>query len=376
LLPIHKTHSDSCCKDEIKINAFIGTCTTIPLLPLQAMNTHEQYMQRCLQLALKGLGNVSPNPIVGCVIVHDDKIIGEGYHQKYGEAHAEVNAINSVQDKSLLKSSTLYVSLEPCNHFGKTPPCADLILKYGIPNVVIGIQDPFEKVNGSGIKKLTDAGVHVTAGVLEEDCREINKRFFTFHIEKRPYIILKWAQSKDGFIGKKNQSLRISNEHTRVINDTWRTQEDAVLIGGETARVDNPHLTVRTIEGRNPMRIILSNSGDLPTNSNLFDGSATTLVYSKNNFQYANCETVVIPVENNLDFLLSDLHRRNIQSLIIEGGSSVLNQFIKEDKWDEIRIFESESLLEDGILAPTISSAISSSEQIDNNQLKLIYRRK
>jgi len=375
-LPIHKTHSDSCYKDEIKINAFIGTCTTIPLLPLQAMNTHEQYMQRCLQLALKGLGSVSPNPMVGCVIVHNEKIIGEGYHQKYGEGHAEVNAIDSVKDKSLLSKSTIYVSLEPCNHFGKTPPCADLILKHAIPNVVIGIQDPFEKVNGSGIKKIIDAGLHVTTGILKAKCREINKRFFTFHLEKRPYIILKWAQSKDGFIGKKNQSVRISNELTRILNDTWRTQEDAVLIGGETARTDNPHLTVRTIEGRNPMRIILSNSGDLPTNSNLFDGSATTLVYSKNNFQYANCETVVIPVENNLDFLLSDLHRRNIQSLIIEGGSSVLNQFIKEDKWDEIRIFESESLLEDGILAPTISPAISSSEQIDNNQLKLIYRRK
>jgi diaminohydroxyphosphoribosylaminopyrimidine deaminase/5-amino-6-(5-phosphoribosylamino)uracil reductase len=340
------------------------------------MNTQEQYMQRCLQLALKGLGNVSPNPMVGCVIVHDDKIIGEGYHQKYGEAHAEVNAINAVQDKSLLKSSTLYVSLEPCNHFGKTPPCADLILKYCIPNVVIGIQDPFEKVNGSGIKKLLEAGVHVTTGILEEECREINKRFFTFHIEKRPYVILKWAQSKDGFIGKKNQSLRISNELTRVINDMWRTQEDAVLIGGETARVDNPHLTVRTIEGRNPMRIILSNSGELPANLNLFDGSATTLIYTNNNLQYANCETVVMPDENNLDFLLSDLYRRNIQSLIVEGGSSVLNQFIHEDKWDEIRIFESEDLLEDGILAPTIDSMISSAEQIDNNQLKIIYRRK
>lgn len=346
------------------------------MLPLQAMNAHEQYMQRCLQLALKGLGNVSPNPMVGCVIVHDDKIIGEGYHEKYGEAHAEVNAINSVQDKSLLKSSTLYVSLEPCNHFGKTPPCADLILKYEIPNVVIGIQDPFEKVNGSGIKKLIVAGSNVTSGVLEEECREINKRFFTFHVEKRPYIILKWAQSKDGFIGKKNESVRISNELTRVINDTWRTQEDAVLIGGETARTDNPHLTVRSIEGRNSTRIILSKTGELPINLNLFDGSASTLIYSTNNFQYANAETVVMPDENNLDFLLSDLHRRNIQSLIVEGGSSVLNQFLKSNHWDEIRIFESEDMLEDGILAPTINSAISSTEQIDNNQLKIIYRRK
>ena len=206
------------------------------MLPLQAMNTQEQYMQRCLQLALKGLGKVSPNPMVGCVIVHENKIIGEGYHQQYGEAHAEVNAINSVIDKSLLPKSTLYVSLEPCNHFGKTPPCADLILKYQIPEVVIGIQDPFEKVNGSGIKKLIDAGIQITTRILKEECQEINKRFFTFHQQKRPYIILKWAQSKDGFIGKKNESIRISNELTRVINDTWRTQEDAVLIGGETAR--------------------------------------------------------------------------------------------------------------------------------------------
>lgn len=332
-------------------------------------------MQRCLQLALKGLGNVSPNPMVGCVIVQDDNIIGEGYHQKYGEAHAEVNAINSVSDKSLLKSSTLYVSLEPCNHFGKTPPCADLILKYEIPNVVIGIQDPFEKVNGSGIKKLMDAGVNVTSGVLDKECRDINKRFFTFHLEKRPYIILKWAQSKDGFIGKENQSLRISNELTRLINDTWRTQEDAVLIGGETARIDNPHLTVRNFEGRNPKRIVLSNSGDLSSKLNLFDGNAPTLVYSKSKFNFPSSDNVEIPEGNNITFILSDLHQRNIQSVIVEGGSSILNQFIENNKWDEIRIFESEDMLEDGILAPTIRSTISSIEQVDNNQLKIIYRR-
>ena len=340
------------------------------------MNTNEQYMQRCLQLALKGLGNVSPNPMVGCVIVNENKIIGEGYHQKYGEAHAEVNAINSVQDKSLLKSSTLYVSLEPCNHFGKTPPCADLILKHKIPNVVIGIQDPFEKVNGSGIKKLIDANVHVTKGILETECREINKRFFTFQFEKRPFIILKWAQSKDGFIGKKNESLRISNELTRMINDTWRTQEDAVLIGGETARTDNPHLTVRKIKGRSPIRIILSESGNLSPHLNLCDGKATTIVYSKNNNSYANCESVLIPNKNNLQFILSDLHKRNIQSIIVEGGSTILNQFVQENIWDEIRIFESENLLENGISAPTINSAISLTEQIDNNQLKIIYTRK
>ena len=263
-------------------------------------------MQRCLQLALKGLGNVSPNPMVGCVIVHENKIIGEGYHQKYGEAHAEVNAINAVEDKSLLKSSTLYVSLEPCNHFGKTPPCSDFILKYEIPKVIIGIQDPFEKVNGSGIKKLVDARIKVTTGILEKECREINKRFFTFHQQKRPYIILKWAQSKDGFIGIKNKSVRISNELTRVINDTWRTQEDAIIIGGETARTDNPHLTVRSIEGRNPKRIVISESGDLPNNLNLLDGNASTIVYSKNEINHTNCVTVIIPEEGNLQFILSD----------------------------------------------------------------------
>ena len=346
------------------------------MLPLQAMDMNEQYMQRCLQLALKGLGNVSPNPMVGCVIVHENKIIGEGYHKQYGEAHAEVNAINSVIDKSLLSKSTLYVSLEPCNHFGKTPPCADLILKYQIPEVVIGIQDPFEKVNGSGIKKLVDAGVRVTTGILENECRELNKRFFTFHQQKRPYIILKWAQSKDGFIGKKNQSVRISNELTRIINNTWRTQEDAVLVGGVTARTDNPHLTARSIEGRNPKRIILSESGNLTIKLNVFDGNAPTIVYSKNNFSHANCESVLIPDENALSFILSDLYNKNIQSMIVEGGTSVLNQFIQNDLWDEIRIFESDSLLEDGILAPPISLAISNTEQIGNNILKTIYRRK
>ena len=340
------------------------------------MDMNEQYMQRCLQLALKGLGNVSPNPMVGCVIVHENKIIGEGYHQQYGEAHAEVNAINSVSDKSLLSKSALYVSLEPCNHFGKTPPCADLILKYQIPEVVIGIQDPFEKVNGSGIKKLVDAGVSVSTSVLENECREINKRFFTFHQQKRPYIILKWAQSKDGFIGKKKQSVRISNEPTRILNDTWRTQEDAILIGGETARTDNPQLTVRSIEGRNPKRIVISEIGNLPSNLNLFDGKASTIVYSKNKINHENCDSVLMPDKSNLQFVLSDLYHRNIQSVIIEGGATILNQFITDDLWDEIRIFESESLLEDGILAPSISFSVSNTEQIKDNILKTFYRRK
>ncbi|MFM7016547.1 MAG: bifunctional diaminohydroxyphosphoribosylaminopyrimidine deaminase/5-amino-6-(5-phosphoribosylamino)uracil reductase RibD [Bacteroidota bacterium] len=340
------------------------------------MNIHEQYMQRCLQLALKGLGKVSPNPMVGCVIVHDNKIIGEGYHEQVGEAHAEVNAINSVEDKTLLKTSTLYVSLEPCNHFGKTPPCSDLILKHQIPNVFIGVQDPFEKVNGSGIQKLKDAGVNVIVGILEEECREINKRFFTFHIEKRPYLILKWAQSKDGFIGKRNQSVRISNELSRIINDTWRTQEDAILIGGETARTDNPHLTVRTLEGRNPTRIILSNSGNLSDELNVLDGNATTFIYSSTQISKPNCETILLPKNNDLTFLLADLYQRNIQSVIIEGGASILNQFLKNELWDEIRLFESDNKLEDGILAPFIPQNADTIEPIDNNQLKIFYRRK
>jgi diaminohydroxyphosphoribosylaminopyrimidine deaminase/5-amino-6-(5-phosphoribosylamino)uracil reductase len=251
-----------------------------------------------------------------------------------------------------------------------------LILKYQIPEVVIGIQDSFEKVNGSGIKKLVDAGVRVTKGVLENECQEINKRFFTFHLEKRPYIILKWAQSKDGFIGKKNESIRISNELTRVINDTWRTQEDAVLIGGETARTDNPQLTVRSIEGRNPKRIVISESGNLPSNLNLFDGKASTIVYSKNKINHANCDSVLMPDKSNLQFVLSDLYHRNIQSIIVEGGATILNQFITDDLWDEIRIFESESLLEDGILAPSISFSVSNTEQIEDNILKTFYRRK
>jgi len=322
----------------------------------------EIYMKRCLQLALQGLGNVAPNPMVGCVIVNNDIIIGEGYHIKYGEPHAEVNAIKSVKDKSLLKTSALYVNLEPCSHFGKTPPCADLIIKYEIPMVIIGSKDCNEKVAGKGIEKLINAGCMVETGLLENESRYLNRRFFTFYEKKRPYIILKWAETQDGFIDiiREDSATKkpnwITSEKTRVLVHKWRTEEDAIMVGTNTALLDNPALTARDWKGKNPVRVVLDRDLSLPVTFKIFDSQACTIVFN----------TIKTDVCNNVKFLkinfneqlieniLEVLFKENIQSLIVEGGAQLLNSFIKSNLWDEAIVLKGSQYYLKGIIAPKI----------------------
>jgi len=345
---------------------------------------HEQYMQRCLQLAEKGLGYAAPNPLVGCVIVYNSKIIGEGYHSFFGGAHAEVNAVNSVRDKSLLSKSTLYVTLEPCSHFGKTPPCTDLIIKHKIPEVIIGNKDPFKMVNGSGIQKLKKAGINVTVGVLEKKCRFMNRRFFMFHEKKRPYIILKWAQSKDGFIAPDDKSFvktqrmakkihRVSNEYSHMLVHKWRSEEPAIMVGTNTAQKDDPQLTARNWQGKNPVRIVIDKDLKLNRSLNLFDKKAGTLVFtSKNGSSKNNPGFVKINFGHDvLKQIMHHLYRENIQSVIVEGGAILLQSFIEQKLWDEARVFSNESLINSGIAAPQIKGKILSQEKIDNDTLTI-----
>jgi len=335
-------------------------------------------MQRCLQLAANGLGNVAPNPMVGCVIVHENTIISEGFHIKYGDAHAEVNAINSVKDKTLLKDATLYVSLEPCAHFGKTPPCSDLIIESGIKKVVIACSDVNPLVSGKGIEKLKRAGVEVITGILEKEAHELNKRFFTFHEKKRPYIILKWAQTADGFIDRKRndntqQALQISNEHSKRLLHKWRSEEQAIMVGTNTARLDNPRLNVRLLDGKNPVRIVLDKNLELPGNLNLFDGSQLTIIFtSVKKVLLNNVEYVAIDFSKNvLQQVLNILYEREIQCVIIEGGSKLLQHFIDEELWDEARVFISERFIGDGVAAPKLKAEPVSVETISTDKLFL-----
>lgn len=346
------------------------------------MNIHETYMQQCILLALKGFGKVAPNPMVGCVIVHDGKIIGEGYHQQYGQAHAEVNAIKSVENKELLLKSTLYVNLEPCSHYGKTPPCADLIIEYKIPNVVIGSIDSNSVVNGRGIEKLTKAGINVTEGILEAECKELNKRFFTFHEKKRPYIILKWAQTTDGFIdAKRNEespgkALQISNAGSRKRVHQWRSQEQAIMVGTNTALLDNPQLTVRDWHGENPLRITIDKWLRIPKQNYLFDKSTPTLIFTAlNEVSVPNLEFVKIDFEQAiLPQILNELYKRSIQSLLIEGGEQLLNSIIDIDSWDEARVFISNKKIEKGVKAPLLKMDPVSKENINGDKLFTFLR--
>lgn len=328
-------------------------------------------MQRALDLAQLSRGSVSPNPLVGCVIVHTDIIIGEGRHEKYGEAHAEVNAVASVKDQSLLSQSTVYVNLEPCSHFGKTPPCADMLVKHHVKKVVIANIDPNPLVSGKGIQKLKDAGIEVVTNLLEAKGLELNKRFFTFLSKKRPYIILKWAETADGFIARENfDSKWISNEHSRQLVHKWRSEEDAILVGTGTALHDNPSLTVRDWTGRNPIRIVLDRYNKLPQTLALFDGQQQTLCYNtiKNETQ-KNLEFIKLNESSFQKELLDDLFNRNIQSVIIEGGATTLQHFINNGLWDEIRIFTSPQEFESGITAPQFTGNLISSESVFNDIL-------
>ena len=325
------------------------------------MKIHEKYIKRCIQLAQNGIGTTYPNPLVGSVIVHKEKIIGEGWHRKSGESHAEVNAINSVKNKSLLSEATIYVSLEPCNHFGKTPPCSDLIIKYKIPNIVIGSIDPNKEVSGKGIKKLEEHGINVTVGVLEKECNELNKRFFTFHNKKRPYVILKWAESKDGFIAplqkEKKEPYWISNEFSRQIVHKWRTEEQAIMVGTKTVLDDNPKLDARDWYGNNPTRIIIDKSGKISNDYFVKNQKNKTIIITE---EEKNISNENIKYESNIfDFHLSEsilkiLYKNNIQSVIIEGGKQTIQTFIDSNKWDEARIVIGNVFLDDGVKAPII----------------------
>ena len=297
---------------------------------------HEFYIRRCIELAKKATGETYPNPLVGSVIVSGNRIIGEGYHHKAGEAHAEINAINSVSEPELLKKSTIYVSLEPCAHYGRTPPCAEAIVKSGIRKVVIGARDVHHKVDGKGIKILQDAGIEVISGILEKECRELNKRFFTFHEKKRPYIILKWAESGDGFLDRGFTPAQISNNLVNQFTHQLRADEHAILIGSTTALHDNPGLTARNVPGKNPLRILVDPNLKVPHHLNIFNAEAPTIVF--NLLEHKNDENmrlIKISSENLLEQILETLYGLEIQSVIIEGGRYTLQQFIDAGLWDE-----------------------------------------
>lgn len=322
---------------------------------------HEIYIKRCIQLAKNAEGNTSPNPMVGSVIVHNGKIIGEGWHAKAGEPHAEVNAINSVQDKSLLAESTIYVSLEPCAHFGKTPPCADLIVKHKIPKVVIGCRDPFDAVNGKGIEKLLAAGIDVSVGILEKECLELNRAFFTYHTKKRPYIILKWAQTQDGFLDKlreeKDTGINwITQPETKLLVHKWRHEVDAILVGANTILNDNPELTVRLLEGHNPVRLIIDPHGKCSLESKTFSASGHTVVFT--NSPLPNQEHITFielrQEDSILEKILSTCYNMQIQSMLVEGGTHTLQSFIDANLWDEARVLTGISSFGSGLRAPEL----------------------
>lgn len=318
----------------------------------------ELYMRRCIQLARLGEQGAAPNPMVGAVVVCDGRIIGEGYHCKCGGPHAEVNAIASVRDESLLSRSTIYVSLEPCAHYGKTPPCADLIISKHIPRVVVGCQDPFAKVNGLGLKKLRDAGIDVKVGVLEDECKWLNRRFITFHAENRPWVTLKWAQSADGFIDAQRDAsqpaARLSTPVTSLLVHRLRARRQAILVGTNTALKDNPSLNTRLWPGNNPLRLTIDRHRRLPDTLALLDETIPTVVYHK----------------ESLNEILTDLHRRGIQSLIVEGGAKLLQSFINAGLWDEARVETSPVLLQNGVKAPSLKDAQKSTlEQVDGQEI-------
>lgn len=335
-------------------------------------------MQRCLQLASNGKGYVAPNPMVGAVVVHDGKIIGEGYHRQYGKAHAEVNAINSVSDKNLLKESTIYVSLEPCSHYGKTPPCSQLIIDMGIPRVVVATLDPYHKVSGRGVKMLREAGVEVVIGVLEKEARLQNKEFFVSQTQSRPYIYLKWAQTSDGFIDKKRKEgeaiepTPISNHLTKTLVHKLRSEVSAIMIATNTAVNDNPSLTTRFWFGKNPQRIILDRNRRIPDNYHLFDNSVNTIFFTeKVESEIVEDRTNFIPLNFDKDLIpsvLKELNKRKIDSLLVEGGATLLQSFIDLGAWDEAYIEVADKRFAEGTKAPNIQGEVVDDRKIIDSQ--------
>lgn len=345
------------------------------------LSNHEKYMNRCLQLASMAEGHTYPNPMVGSVIVHNNKIIGEGYHRKAGEPHAEVNAITNVKETSLLKESTLYVNLEPCAHFGKTPPCSKLIIEKQIPKVVVGCIDSFSEVSGKGIKMMEDAGIEVKVGVLQQESLELNRRFFTFHKKKRPYIILKWAQTQDGYIDKDRTSSEygeptwITNEYARQAVHQLRTTEQAIMVGTKTAWFDNPSLTARDYLGKQPLRVVIDKNLKLPESLKLFDQTAPTLVITyKEKPSQKNLRSLKISSQKDLmNQVLDELYNQNIQSLIVEGGAILLESMIANNLWDEAHLYSGNCWFKSGIKAPKISGEVIKTTNFVDSKL-FVYR--
>lgn len=335
-------------------------------------------MRRCLYLAKNGLGNVAPNPMVGAVLVINDKIISEGYTSPYGGPHAEVNAISKVNDPTLLEKATLYASLEPCAHFGKTPPCANLIVASKIPKVVIGSLDTFSEVNGKGIEHLKKNGIEVITGVLEEECRELNRRFFTFHEKKRPYITLKWAETKDGFIDRDREAAEqkinwITTPETKSLVHLWRTQEMGILVGRKTIENDNPKLDARLVEGKNPTRILLDPDLTLKLSDWTHSTLSSTLIFNKTLTKNSGNLSFVAVKDFTLENILLELYKREIQSILVEGGAFTLIQFIEANLWDEARILIGDTAFETGIRAPQIKGEAVTKQNLGVDQL-FVYR--
>src|SRR6266540_3635821 len=343
------------------------------------MTSPEIYMHRCLELANLGAGNVAPNPMVGAILVYEDRIIGEGYHEKYGKAHAEPNCIASVkeEDKHLISQATMYVSLEPCAHFGKTPPCVDLIIRNKIPKLVVGCHDPFKEVSGRGIEKLQTVGIDVELGVLENECRELNKRFFIFHIQHRPYIILKWAETANGkmaflnppeggtYDDSANKRLLISNEFTNRLVHKWRSEEAAILVGTNTAFMDDPELTTRLWKGNNPTRLVVDMDLKLPASLKIFNGESMTIVFNKIKHE-ENDKILYYRVTEDVNLvhqITNALYQLKILSVIVEGGARLLQSFIDEGMWDEARVINNEELIiNNGLPAPHLKNAFKIEE--------------
>lgn len=339
-------------------------------------HTDELFMRRALELAELGRGSVSPNPLVGSIVVHNSKIIGEGWHQKFGEAHAEVNAINAVKDKSLLTESTVYVNLEPCSHSGKTPPCADMLISHRVKKVVIANLDSNPLVSGEGVRKLRSAGIEVISGILDKAGHELNKRFFTYMEKQRPYIVLKWAETANGFIARENYDSKwISNEFSRQLTHKWRAEEDAILVGAKTAAHDNPQLNVRDWSGRDPIRVVIDRFLKLDHKLHLFDKKQKTILY--NVLKHEEHPNLILARAEENEFIenvVKDLYKRNIQSILVEGGALTLNLFIERGLWDEARIFQSPRLYEKGVSAPSLRGKLHESHQIHSDSLKIIYK--
>ncbi|MCX3265356.1 bifunctional diaminohydroxyphosphoribosylaminopyrimidine deaminase/5-amino-6-(5-phosphoribosylamino)uracil reductase RibD [Pedobacter agri] len=341
----------------------------------------EFYIKRCLELASLAIGNVSPNPMVGCVIVHNSKIIGEGYHQKYGEAHAEPNAVKSVIERFgaeaeiLLRESTAYVNLEPCAHFGRTPPCADLFVKHQLKKVVIGNRDPFSGVDGKGIEKLKNAGIEVISGILDDECREFNRRFFTRIQKQRPYIILKWAETANGYFATKDGHQKwISGALAKRLAHQWRTEEDAILVGKQTAIMDNPQLTAREWPGKNPIRLVIDKNLQVPQSNHIYNADAKTIIFNEvktdvaGNIHYIQIEDMHFYLAQKIAF---QLYLMDVQSVIVEGGAKILTQFLDTNLWDEARIFSSSERWDDGVPSPVINGHLKEQIQVGSDKLSI-----